>query len=349
MPGKDFSRTVCHKLRNPVMTTFTAQELLFQRIRELLPPLASLADSVSDILHISADSAYRRIRGETPLVLDEARSLCEHFHLSLDQLFVLRENSVVFRNIRIHNEAYSFDKFISGLVGLLKQINSCREREIIYLTKDVPLMHNFYYSPLIAFRYFFWMKSILQHPGFATRGFAMDCAGPETVSLCRELTREYTRTPAVEIWNSECINSAISQIEFCKGSGFFSSSAEVREVYQSLEETIQHIRAQAEAGVKYIPGEEPLPGSEPYRFFFNRVILGDNTILVTAGGVKTAYLNYDVLNYMSTRDETFCKQCETDLRQLMRKSTLISQTGEKQRNIFFNILLAKIQDRQKNL
>jgi len=34
---------------------------------------------------------------------------------------------------------------------------------------------------------------------------------------------------------------------------------------------------------------------------------------------------------------------------MMKKSTQISQTGEKQRNIFFGILLNKIKDRKKNL
>jgi hypothetical protein len=52
---------------------------------------------------------------------------------------------------------------------------------------------------------------------------------------------------------------------------------------------------------------------------------------------------------MVTRDENFCDLCREDLNNLMRRATVISQTSEKQRNIFFGILLAKIQDRQKNL
>jgi len=52
------------------MPDYQSQEFLFQRIKELLPPHAPLVDSVANILHVSSDSAYRRIRGETPLVLD---------------------------------------------------------------------------------------------------------------------------------------------------------------------------------------------------------------------------------------------------------------------------------------
>ena len=327
----------------------TTQDFLFRRIREMLPPQAPVAEIVSEILHISSDSAYRRIRGETPLVLEEVRQLCEHFHLSMDQLFELKDDTVVFSNIRINNQHYSYEKYLTGLLGLVRQISSCSEKEIIYLTKDVPIVHNFYFSPLIAFRYFFWMKNILQHPDFAGRGFMMNGVSPAIESVSRELAREYTRIPSVEIWNSECINSTISQVEFCKDSGYFSSAADIRVVYQSLEETIHHLKAQVEAGVKFMPGEDPGSAKGNYRFFYNRVILGDNTILVRAGQARTVYLNYDVLNYMTTRDEVFCGQCHDDLQRLMRQSTLISQTGEKKRNIFFGILLAKINDRKKNL
>ncbi len=53
------------------MPDYQSQEFLFQRIKELLPPHTTLVDSVAETLHISSDSAYRRIRGETPVVLDE--------------------------------------------------------------------------------------------------------------------------------------------------------------------------------------------------------------------------------------------------------------------------------------
>ena len=68
------------------MATYKAQEFLFQRIKELLPPHVSLVDAVAETLHLSSDSAYRRIRGETPMVLDEVKELCQFYKISLDQL-----------------------------------------------------------------------------------------------------------------------------------------------------------------------------------------------------------------------------------------------------------------------
>jgi len=204
------------------MPSDQAQEFLFQRIREMLPPSASLTDVVSEILHVSNDSAYRRIRNETPLVLQEAKDLCEHFHLSLDQVFSLKSNSVLFENIRINNQKYSYERYLSDIIGLVKQIDGCKQKEIIYLTKDVPLFHSFYFKPLIAFRFYFWMKTILQHPDYVTKAIDLNGISAEIEALSRELTKAYTQIPSIEIWNTECVNSVLSQIEFYKDSGMFS-------------------------------------------------------------------------------------------------------------------------------
>ena len=137
------------------MPTDQAQDFLFQRISEMLPPHITMVDAISDILHVSSDSAYRRIRGDTPLVLNEARILCNHFNLSLDQLLNVKTGSVLFQDVRISNKNYTYTQYLTDLLQQVESINNFMQKEIFYLSKDLPIFHNFYYKPLIAFRYFF--------------------------------------------------------------------------------------------------------------------------------------------------------------------------------------------------
>ena len=331
------------------MANFPSQEFLFRQIRELLPPHNSLVDTVANILHVSPDSAYRRIRGETPIVLDEARELCDHFKLSLDQILSLKSGSMLFQHVYVTSAAYTYEQYLRDLLDRMNYFGNFIHKEIIYRTKDMPLFHNFYFEPLIAFRYFFWMKTIIRHPEFGTMDFSSTCAGKEIISLSRELSRLYSSIPSTEIWNTECINAAISQIEFYRDSGHFSSASDIRLVYEALEETILHLKSQVEYGGKFMPGESREVKKNNFTFFYNRVLLGDNTIIVLADNTKTAFLNYDALNYIFTRDESFCNYCYEDLRSLMKRSTILSETSEKQRNIFFGILLNKVNERKKHL
>ena len=131
-------------------TTQTVQDYLFLRIKEILPLHDSLADVVSGILHVSSDSAYRRIRGETPLILEEAALLCKQFNLSLDQLVALKTDDVLLRNVRIRNQGFTYRQYIQSLQHQLTGLAGLQQKEIIYMSKDIPIFHNFYFKPLIA-------------------------------------------------------------------------------------------------------------------------------------------------------------------------------------------------------
>src|SRR5215212_4479105 len=52
-----------------------------QKLKELAPANASLADEIAELLDVSSDSAYRRLRGETAITLDEAVILANHFKI----------------------------------------------------------------------------------------------------------------------------------------------------------------------------------------------------------------------------------------------------------------------------
>lgn len=323
------------------------QEYLFKRIREKLEPEISLVDAVADLLHVSNDSAYRRIRGETPLVLEEAKVLTEAFNLSLDEALNSSQNSVSFIAFNLDNNNYSFKKYLQDILSSLQLAASFDQKEIIYLTKDFALFHNFLFRPLFAFRYFFWMKSIVQHPDFVSLKFSMGFLTGDIEEIGSEIVRLYNTIPSVEIWNTECVNSTISQIEYYREAGYFESDNDVEKIYDALKLAIEHIRVEADSGCKFYPGENPDYQKQNFQFYYNRVVLGDNTIMAILNGRKILYLNYDVLNYMVTQDELFCNQVYGKLQMLMRRATILSGVSEKQRNIFFNLLLRKIPNYSK--
>jgi transcriptional regulator with XRE-family HTH domain len=54
------------------------------RIKEQLPTNASIADELADVLNVSIDSVYRRLRGETALTISEIHLLCSKYKISFD-------------------------------------------------------------------------------------------------------------------------------------------------------------------------------------------------------------------------------------------------------------------------
>ena len=310
------------------MPAKTLQEQVFQQIRNLLSPSQTLVEVVAEILHLSHDSAYRRIRGETPLLLDEAARLCSHFQLSLDGLLSVSGPATLFNVVHLNETAYGFETYLAGILKSLQQLAGAQQKEMIYLTKDLGLFHLFHFRPLFAFRYFFWMKSILHHPEFGNSKFSIDCLPAHIEKLGKEILQTYNSISSTEIWNTECINSSIAQVEYYREAGFFARRDDVTLVYQALHQTIEHLKEQAEKGCKFLPGEGTALRKQNFQLFYNRVVLGDNTILALHDARKTIYLNYDVLNYMVSHDEAFCNDVHAKLQNLMRRATLLSHVNE---------------------
>ncbi len=55
------------------------------------------------------------------------------------------------------------------------------------------------------------------------------------------------------------------------------------------------------------------------------------------------YINYNTLNLLTTHQETFCDKAEKYLDNLIKNSTLISASAEKERNKFFNKMKVRIE------
>lgn len=323
------------------------QQVFFQHIKNNLPPHLSFVDEIAELLNISNDSAYRRIRGEKGISFDEIRTLCLHFKISLDQLFYLNSESVIFTGNLANSTNFSFDLWLLYILRQVEYMNSFERKELLYLNKDMPIFHLLYYDELAAFKYFFWMKTILQYPLFGKSLFAIDDFTESLHKTGKQIVAEYNKIPSQEVWNVENIHTAIRQIEYYKDTKVFKSAQDIVHMYECLQKSIDHIEKQAEAGYKFLLNGKPLPSAVAYKLFVNEFVIGDNTVLAILNDTKVVYLNHTVLNVIMTKDTTFTEYTYQHFQNIVRKSTLISDVGEKERSRFFNTMREKIFNRQK--
>lgn len=328
------------------MTSNTIQTLLFQHIKGLLPAHLSLVDEIAGLLNISNDSAYRRIRGEKAIDLEEIQKLCSHFKISMDQLLHLQSNAFIFTGDLSTDSENSFKEYLDNVQKQFQWVNSFEKKQIYFLLKDIPPFVHFQIPELATFKFFFWMKSILHYDHLKGLKYSpYDSRYQDFLVTSKKITELYNNLPTTEIWNIETINSTIRQIEFYRESGSFASVEDVRLLYTKLEILVNHIERQAEAGLKYEIGQQPQSNSPEYRFFVNELITGDNTFLAEIDNVRVTFLNHSVLYFVGTRDVKFNSAMFKNLENIMKKSTLISTVGEKERSKFFNRIRHKIHNR----
>src|SRR5687768_15452720 len=165
-----FAKPAGPHLRNPqnnlvMLDRNNIQVSFFQHLKSQLPPHLSLVDEIADLLNISTDSAYRRIRGEKPIAFEELQKICVHYHVSLDQFLHLQTDSFVFSGKLATSSDSFYETWINKLLQDLTFMNTFEKKHFYYLTKDIPFITYFQFPELMTFKSFFWMRSILHYEG----------------------------------------------------------------------------------------------------------------------------------------------------------------------------------------
>ena len=100
----------------------------------------------------------------------------------------------------------------------------------------------------------------------------------------------------------------------------------------------------AEHGFKYMYGEAVDGIENSFSMYENEVVLNDNTILVRTDDITKVYLTFNTLSLLVSQSPVFCDNVDSYFNKLIRKSNLMSVSGAKARNRFFNKLLKTISD-----
>lgn len=310
------------------------QSLFLETVRSRVPPNISFADDLSEVLRISRDSAYRRIRGETVLTLDEVKLLCNHYHISLDALLAPTSNTVTFHHRLIGHDNFTFDHWLRSILDNLDMMRSFTQLELIYQAKDLPIFQYFNYPELTAFKIFFWNKSVLTRD-YVDNNFRPDIVQKERMSIARRIYERYGALPSTEIWCEETANITLRQIEFHYECGFFDDTRIVATILDQFTEMLRTVKAWAAAGVK---GE----GGAKYNLYRNDILIPDTAVFFRTGDKRVAYITVNTMDLLTTSHEVFCTQFESYLRNLIKRAVLISTTGEKDRTKFFNYMESKV-------
>ena len=319
------------------------QIALFQAIKHKLPDELSFVHEIAELLGISYDSAYRRIRGDKPLTLEELISLNTRFGISLDIFLNLDSRNTIFNCYAVDPENFKIIQWLDTILADMNRINQVAEKEIIYAAKDPPLFHYFQFPEIGAFKMFFYQKTLLQFPEFSDRKLRLDDADEEILETGKKLLISSIKIPTTEIWNEDTFNITLRQIEYYWVAGFFTSKDDVLNLCDKLEKWLRHIQKQAELGFKFLYGQDPVGVEGSFKMYENEIVLNDNSILVKTAEFSTVYLTFNVLSLLTTTNTVFANYLDNYFKGLIKQSNLISVSGTKERIRFFNKLLQSIE------
>jgi hypothetical protein len=155
------------------------------------------------------------------------------------------------------------------------------------------------------------------------------------IDIGNKIFKLYSETPRIEIWSDETLAVTLRQIEFYHECGFLAEPEYATRLCDEYLALVKQIRSWASLGYK----EKP---EHSFNLYKNDLLIADNTIFFRMGDRRLTFVPCNTLNILTTSDDLFCRNTEDYLINLTSKSILISTSGEKERNKFFNSMEDKI-------
>ena len=325
----------CLYSNKPVMENNLIQQRLLSLVQDMTPDKYSLVFELSELLSVSTDSIYRRMRGETLLDVIELQKICLHYNISFDSICGTEQTGLVSFLYQPVIELSDFKKWMGTIAANLKTLLNKKDSYIIYAAIDIPVFHNFRFPLVSFFKTLYWLKSIANHSDYQNVKFSREHVNAEFVTAGKAMHELYSSIPSTEIWTDLITYSLLRQIDYYWDSGEFATREDALALCDEVEKEFEYLQNAAENGSK-IPDKKKIPGDQVnFQLYDCDIEIANNCILVVNGEQKTVYQSTQTFNIITTSNTLFANETHRWLNTLIKKSTLISEVGGKQRSIFF--------------
>ena len=313
------------------------QRLLFDQLKSHAPSNISLIDILSDLLNISNDAVYRRLRGDKRLDVDELVKICTHFNISFDTLSGSQPQSLQFNYLALDlSNTNVYKQYMRQLLVNFTALSKAKDKEVFFTAIDIPMFHFLPFTELTLFKVYSWSSSIGAFTGSFGEFYQLT-KDDELLEIYKQLDALYRCIPSVEIWTEGTFDAILRLIDYHFESGCFSSKEEALHLCSQLLEMVAQTNKWSVRGFK-----DELIGKVPYKLYLSGIELENNFVVMKRDNAVSCIIKLYTINSMTTTNSAFCNESLKWINNAILKSTLISGASQKESFKFFNLLTQKV-------
>lgn len=317
------------------------QDALFTKIKDTMANPKDLPKDLQTLLDVSSDAAYRRLRGDTALSLDEAYILGHHYKVSLSDLESFRKDHVTFAKRPMVHQPQEFESFLVRGLEQLQALGTDSDHQMIIAAKDVPSFYQYKYKGLGSFRLFLLMQSAFDTEHLQGNRFSIESTPHNLLEIADQHWLAYNELNSVEFWNAATLDGLATQILFCYEAGLFVHKNEALLLCDELQNMLKHIYKQAVYGKRI--SQRGRPSRPKFALYYNEIMVLDNSILSRIKSRFIYNMPYGGVNYLSSNNEELSMDMQTYFELQAQKSSAITAVSEKERNRFFQRLRNRVE------
>ncbi|MCL1974012.1 MAG: hypothetical protein FWG54_04250 [Bacteroidetes bacterium] len=312
------------------------QKALFEEVQKKLPKHHSLVESVSEVLHIGADSAYRRIRCDKLLNISEIYALCAHFNLSFDILTGATNKyrfNCMYRPVN-SSVPGEYQNYILSLSQNFERLRAAEGSRILLSAMDIPLFHLLTHKELRFFKLFTYADSVYKYAG-SWDDFVKEMETLQIIECHQKISRDYELIPSFEIWTNGTIDPTLKLISYYVDMSLFPDQKLPLLLCNQVLSLLNKLHQWVQNGYKD-------QCATPFQLFLSEMDLENTYILMKQAQTSNCVVKLFTINHLNIFDEAFCRETEDWLIKLSYRSVPLSGSSEKERVKFFNAQRHKV-------
>ncbi len=302
----------------------------------------SFIDEIAIALDINYDAAYRRVNGKTSISLEDAIKLSKYFNISLNNLFNLGEKNVItITKTKEIKNALDLENYFKNLTHDLSILNNDKS-SIFYSAKDLPIFYVLQNNLLSRFKIYVWLYILNENVPKKNISFEKFIFPTSLTQATQKAGIAYRNVNITELWNYGIINSIVNQIFYFFETKLLSYKSALL-ICNDLRKTIKEIEESA-----YL-GKRQNKKQTEFKLYHNELLNLNNNIIIKNKNKKTLISPYSLLRYYKIEDQYTCNAIEGFLHEQLSNSRLLSNTGLKERILFFKPIYNQIENLIKRL
>jgi hypothetical protein len=302
---------------------------------------SNLANILSELLNVNLDAAYRRIRGTTPLTIDEITLICKHFQISFDAVMNYQSKLIPFQFNAMFKDKFQIVVYLTTICNALEAMSQTKQSLIAMTAMDIPYFRQFGYKALSRFKLFFWQRSVLNLESYRRKKFNTEEIIEDFEEIGERIHFHYHGINSYEIWAPETLDSTIKQIQYYLDSGLFETTEDALKICDALDELLNKLEREAETGQKKILNPHGSLSST-FEMYQSDIFLSNNCIQAYLNDDIYTHITFNSFNHLMTYSPEFSEECRQWVEQMRSKSVLLSEVSEKLRYQFFVTLRKKV-------
>ncbi|MDH6307274.1 hypothetical protein M2451_000423 [Dysgonomonas sp. PFB1-18] len=306
----------------------TISKELINLLKERTREKGQAVNLLMDTIPIGKEAAYRRLRGEIPFSLEEAAAICRKLNVSLDVLAGMKNSDVY----GFYTNAIVSDDPMSGYNKMLRQIVDTIE----YL-KNIPGSISYRAYTALPHEFVFKYDSLSQMYirilfyqlyMFTTPQKLIDIEIPADVNTNRKAVASVMQDiEGMLILDRHVFREFIEIVRYFHGLGMLADKT-IAEIKRDLHLMLNDLERCAFAGLS-------LHGKK-LDIYISQISFDCSYNYIEGADIKACSLGVYCIDHLSSDNPQICERHKIWIKSLVRFSTLISISGELQRNEYFS-------------